>query len=66
MRKPLERSFASKTVVSKLIELGYLSDRRILTNKTVRVALKRLQTDLCHNATIRARIQTYDDDLQIE
>jgi len=66
MRKPFESSFASKTVVAKLIELGYLNDRRILTNKTVRVALERLQTDLCHSATIRARIQRYDDDLQIE
>jgi hypothetical protein len=66
MRKPFERSFASKTVVAKLIELGYLNDRPILTNKTVRVALERLQTDLCHNATIRVRIQRYDDDLQID
>jgi hypothetical protein len=29
MRKPLERSFASKTVVAKLIKLGYLKDRSI-------------------------------------
>ena len=66
MRKAFERAFASKTVVAKLIELGYLNDRPILTNKTVRVALERLQMDLCHSATIRARIQRYDDDLQIE
>ena len=62
----MRRSFASKTVVAKLIELGYLNKRPILTSKTVRVALKRLQADLCHNATIRDRIQRYDDDLQIE
>ena len=66
MRKAFENSFASKTVVAKLTELGYLNDRRILTNKTVRVALERLQTDLCRNATIQARIQRNDDDLQIE
>ena len=66
MRKPFERLFASKTVVAKLIELGYLNDMPILTNKTVRVALERLQTDLCRNATIRARIQRRDDDLRIE
>ena len=40
MRKPFERLFASKTVVAKLIELGYLNDMPILTNKTVRVALE--------------------------
>jgi hypothetical protein len=66
MRKPFEKSFASKTVVAKLIELGYLNKRPILTNKTVRVALERLHTDLCHKATIRARIQRSDDNLQIE
>jgi hypothetical protein len=66
MRKPFERTFASKTVVAKLIELGYLNNRPILTNKTVRVALERLQTDLCRNATIQARIQRHDDDLRIE
>jgi len=58
MRKPVEKLFASKTVVAKLIELGYLNNRPILTNKTVRVALERLQMDLCQNATIRARSQT--------
>jgi hypothetical protein len=66
MRKAFENSFASKTVVAKLIELGYLNDRRILTNKTVRIALERLQTDHCRNATIQARIQRNDGDLQIE
>jgi hypothetical protein len=66
MRKAFENSFASKTVVAKLTELGYLNDRRILTNKTVRIALERLQTDLCRNATLQARIQRSDDDLQIE
>jgi hypothetical protein len=58
MRKPFEKLFASKTVVAKLIELGYLNNGRILTNKTVRVALERLQTDLCRNATIQTRSQT--------
>ena len=66
MRKPFDKSFASKTVVAKLIELGYLNERPILTNKTVRFALGRLRTDLCRNATIQARIQRQDDDLQIE
>jgi hypothetical protein len=58
MRKPADKLFASKTVVAKLIELGYLNNRPILTNKTVRVALERLQTDLCRNATIQTRSQT--------
>jgi hypothetical protein len=66
MRKPFENLFASKTVVAKLIELGYLNDRPILTNTTVRFALERLRTDLCRNATIQARVQRYDEDLQIE
>jgi hypothetical protein len=66
MRKPFERSFASKTVVAKLMELGYLNGRPILTNKMVRVALERLQTDLCRNATIQARVQRHDDDLRID
>jgi hypothetical protein len=66
MRKPFEKSFASKTVVAKLIALGYLNNGPILTNKTVRVALEKLRTDLCRNATIQARIQRQDDDLQIE
>ena len=66
MRKPFERSFASKTVVAKLIELGYLNNKPILTNTTVRVAIERLQADLCHNSTIRARNQRRDGDLQID
>ena len=71
MRKSFEKLFASKTVVAKLIELGYLNKRPISTHNTVRVALERLHTDLCHKATIQARtqrasIQRYDDDLQIE
>ena len=66
MRKTFEKSFASKTVVAKLTELGYLNDREILTNKTVRIALEKLQTDLCRNAKIQARIQRNDDDLRIE
>jgi hypothetical protein len=66
MRKPFEKSFASKTVVAKLIELGYLNNRPILTNKTVRVALERLQTDLCRSATIQVRVQRHDDDRRIE
>ena len=56
MRRAFENSFASKTVIAKLIELGYLNDGRTLTNKTVRVALERLQADLCRSATIQARI----------
>ena len=66
MRKPFDKSFASKTVVAKLIELGYLNDRPILTNTTVRFALERLRTDLCRNAAIQARVQRYEEDLQIE
>jgi hypothetical protein len=62
MRKPFEKLFASKTVIAKLIELGYLNDRPILTNTTVRFALERLRTDLCRNATIQARVQRQDDD----
>ena len=64
MRKVYENSFASKAVVAKLIKLGYLNDRPILTTKTVRVALERLQTDLCRNSTIQARVQRQDDDLR--
>ena len=60
--KVYENSFASKAVVAKLIELGYLNDRPILTNTTVRFALERLRTDLCRNATIQSRIQRQDDD----
>ena len=66
MRKAFENSFASKTVVAKLIKLGYLNDRRLLTNKTVRIALERLQTDLCRSATIQARIPRNDDHRQID
>ena len=64
--KVYESSFASKTVVAKLIKLGYLNDGPILTNTKVRFALARLRTDLCRNATIQARVQRYDEDLQIE
>jgi hypothetical protein len=64
MRKMYENSFASKTVVAKLIKLGYLNDRPILTNTTVRFALERLQMDLCRNATIQARVQRQDNDLR--
>jgi hypothetical protein len=66
MRKVFEHSLASKTVVAKLIKLGYLNDRRLLTNKTVRIALERLQLDLSRNATIQARVQRYDESLQID
>jgi hypothetical protein len=66
MRRVFEHSFASKTVVAKLIKLGYLNDRRLLTNKTVRIALARLQSDLSRNATIQARVQSYDDSRQID
>ena len=65
MREAFEDSFASKKVVAKLIELGYLNDRRILTNKTVRIALERLQTDLCRNATIQIRPQKMPTSLQL-
>ena len=66
MRKSFEKSFASKKVVAKLIELGYLNNGPILTNRTVRVALEKLQNDLCRNATIQARIQKHTDDLRIQ
>ena len=58
--KVYENSFASKTVVAKLIKLGYLNDGPILTNTTVRFALARLRMDLCRNATIQARVQRRD------
>ena len=53
MRRPCEHTCASKTVVAKLVELGYLKDRRLLTSKTVRNALKRLQTDLSRREKIQ-------------
>ena len=64
MRKVYENSFASKTVVAKLIKLGYLNDGPILTNTKVRFTLERLRTDLCRNATIQSRVQRQDDDLR--
>jgi len=65
MRDACESSFASKTVVAKLIELGYLNDKQILTNETVRIALERLQTDLWRNTTIQS-VQRKDSRLQID
>ena len=53
MRDALENSVASKTVVAKLVELGYLNDGTVLTNETVRTALQRLQTDLWLKTTIQ-------------
>jgi hypothetical protein len=49
MRKP----FASKTVVAKLIKLGYLKERQLMTNKVVQNALKSLQADLSRHAKIQ-------------
>jgi len=65
MRDACESSLASKTVVAKLIELGYLNDKQILTNETVRIALERLQTDLWRNTTIQS-VQRKDSRLQID
>jgi hypothetical protein len=64
MRKVYENSFASKTVVAKLIKLGYLNEGPILTNTKVRFALERLRTDLCRNATIQARVHRQDEALR--
>ena len=63
MRDALENSVASKTVVAKLIELGYLNDGTVLTNETVRTALERLQTDLWLKTTIQT-VQRKDSRLQ--
>ena len=60
MRKAFETTFASKAVVTKLIKLGYLNERRLLTNKMVRIALERLQTDLSRDARIQARKNAND------
>ena len=65
MRDACESSLASKTVVAKLIELGYLNDKQILTTETVRIALERLQTDLWRNTTIQS-VQRKDGRLQID
>jgi hypothetical protein len=64
MRKVYENSFASKTVVAKLVKLGYLNDGPILTNTKVRFALARLRTDPRRNATIQSRVPRQDDDLR--
>jgi hypothetical protein len=63
MRDASENSVASKTVVAKLIELGYLNDGTVLTNETVRTALERLQTDLWLKTTIQT-VQRKDSRLQ--
>jgi hypothetical protein len=57
MRKAFKYSSASKTVVKELAELGYLKGKHGLTNKMVRLALERLQTDLSRKATIQSRVQ---------
>jgi hypothetical protein len=54
MRKPFRHTFASETVVANLIKLGYLKERQLLTNKLVRNALGRLQTELSRNEKIQA------------
>ena len=40
MSEAIESSFASRAVVAKLIELGYLNDGQVLTNEAVRIALE--------------------------
>jgi len=66
MSEAIESSFASRAVVAKLIELGYLNDGQVLTNEAVRIALERLQEDLWLTATIQTRVQRNDDRLRIE
>jgi len=66
MSEAIESSFASRAVVAKLIELGYLNEGQVLTNEAVRIALERLQEDLWLTATIQTRVQRNDDRLRIE
>jgi hypothetical protein len=61
MRKA--NSLVSRTVVTKLLELGYLNDRRLLTRETVRIALDRLRKDLCSKATIQVPVERNDANL---
>jgi hypothetical protein len=55
LRNSFKHTFASRTVVAKLIELGYLKARPVLTNKVVRNALRKLQTDLSRTEKIQAQ-----------
>jgi hypothetical protein len=57
------QAIASRTVVNKLIKLGYLKGTKRLNNRAIRDALAKLQYDLCLNQTIRVRDQRKADNV---
>ena len=57
------QAIASRTVVNKLIELGYLKGTKRLNNRAIRDALAKFQYDLCLNQTIRVRDQRKADNV---